>query len=102
MEEESGALLLADEGGAAQGLRALCSPGATVSVFKQDTEAPVLGQQQWEPVHQRRTQGQSLSAIARKLELDRKTVRTCLQQASWQPYRRARTVHGWLWTIMQS
>jgi transposase len=57
-------------------------------VFQEDTEAPVLGQQQWEAVHERRSRGQSISAIARDLELDRKTVRNCLQQASWQPYRR--------------
>jgi len=58
-------------------------------VFKVDTEAPVLGQQQWESVHERRARGHSVSAIARELDLDRKTVRTCLQQASWQPYRRS-------------
>jgi len=52
-------------------------------------EAPVLGLQQWEAVHERRLRGRSISAIARELELDRKTVRSCLQQASWQPYRRA-------------
>jgi transposase len=63
--------------------------GATVPVFQEDTEAPVLGQQQWEAVHERRARGQSVSAISRELELDRKTVRSCLQQASWQPYRRA-------------
>src|SRR4029453_2930064 len=62
---------------------------ATVPVSREDTEEPVLGQQQWEAVHERRTRGQSISAIARDLELDRKTVRSCLQQASWQPYRRA-------------
>jgi transposase len=49
----------------------------------------VLGQQQWEAVHERRARGQSISAISREFELDRKTVRSCLQQASWQPYRRA-------------
>ncbi|KWT72432.1 transposase [Variovorax sp. WDL1] len=58
-------------------------------MFNEDTEALVLGQQQWEAVHERRARGQSISAISRELELDRKTVRTCLQQASWQPYRRA-------------
>jgi len=60
-----------------------------VAVSKEDAEAAVLGQQQWEAVHERRARGQSLSAISRELELDRKTVRNCLQQASWQPYRRA-------------
>jgi len=78
-----------DEGCAAQGPRALCSAVARVPVFKQDAEAPVLGQQQWEAVRERRARGQSISAISRELELDRKTVRSCLQQASWQPYRRA-------------
>ncbi|MDM0030191.1 hypothetical protein [Variovorax saccharolyticus] len=78
-----------DESWAAQGARALCCACATVPVFNQDTEAPVLGQQLWEAVHEGRAQGQSISAISRELELDRKTVRTCLQQASWQPYRRA-------------
>jgi transposase len=52
-------------------------------------EAPVLGQQQWEAVHDRRRDGHSISAIARELELDRKTVRSCLLQAVWRPYRRA-------------
>lgn len=61
---------------------------ATVRVFQQDTEPPVLGQQQWQAVHERRGRGQSISAIARGSELDRKTVRNCLLQPSWQPYRR--------------
>ena len=62
---------------------------ATVLVFQENTEAPVLGQQQWETVHERRSRGQSISAIAREMDLDRKTVRSCLQQARWAPYRRA-------------
>ena len=70
-----------------------CEPNkgcaATVPVFKEDTEAPVLGQQQWEAVHERRARGQSISAMSREPDLDRETVRSCLQQASWQPYRRA-------------
>ena len=32
--------------------------------------------------------GQSVSAIARELDLDRKTVRGCLREPSWTPYRR--------------
>lgn len=31
----------------------------------------------------------SISEIARRLDLDRKTVRRSLRQATWQPYRRA-------------
>lgn len=49
----------------------------------------MLGQQQWEAVHERRSRGQSISAIARDLELDRKTVRSCQREACWQPYSRA-------------
>jgi transposase len=89
MEEEVRTAVEPNEGRAAQGPRALCCAAATVPVSREDTEEPVLGQQQWEAVHERRTRGQSISAIARDLELDRKTVRSCLQQASWQPYRRA-------------
>jgi transposase len=62
--------------------------GVTVPVFQENTEAPVLGQQQWEAIHERRSRGLSISGIARELDLDRKTVRNCLQQAAWAPYRR--------------
>ena len=89
MEVEVRPAVEPDEGCAAQGPRALCSAAATVPVSKEDAEAPVLGQQQWEAVRERRARGQSISAISRELDLDRKTVRSCLQQASWQPYRRA-------------
>jgi len=92
MEEEVRSADVPAEGCAAQGPRALCSAAVTVPVFKLDTEAPVLGQQQWESVHERRARGHSVSAIARELDLDRKTVRTCLQQTSWQPYHRSASV----------
>lgn len=89
MEEEVRSVIKPDEVCAAQGPRALCSAAATVPVSWEDAETPVLGQKQWEAVHERRAQGQNISAIARELDLDRKTVRSCLQQAAWQPYRRA-------------
>jgi transposase len=88
MEEEVRPIEESDGGCAALGPRAQGSTAATVPVFLQDTEAPVLGQQQWEAIHERRARGHGISAIARELELDRKTVRHCLRQASWQPYRR--------------
>ena len=88
MEEEVQAASVPDESCAGQGPRALGGAAATVPVSRQDTEAPVLAQQQWEAVHGRRARGQSISAIAREMTLDRKTVRGCLQEASWQPYRR--------------
>lgn len=89
MEEEVREIPAVIEDCADQGPRALVSAAATVAVFKEDTEEPVLGQQQWQSVHERRSRGHSVSAIARDLDLDRKTVRTCLQQASWRPYQRA-------------
>jgi hypothetical protein len=91
MEEEVRSDGTPDEGCAAQGLgsRDPCSAAVTVPVFKLGTEAPVLAKQQWKSVHERRARGHSVSAIARELDLDRKTVRACLQQASWQQYRRS-------------
>lgn len=89
MEEEFRETAAQVEDFTARGPRALGRAAATVPVFPQDTEEPVLGQQQWEAVHERRSRGLSISAIARELELDRKTVRTCLRQASWQPYSRS-------------
>ena len=88
MEVEVRAALQADGSCAVQGPRDLYSAAATVPVSREDAEAPVLGQKQWEAVHERRARGQSISAIARELDVDRKTVRSCLQQAAWQPYRR--------------
>jgi len=89
MEVEVRAAVGPREDCAAQGPRALCCAGATVAVFNADTEAPVVGQQQWEAVHGLRSRGLSISAIARELGLDRKTVRSCLSQASWRPYSRS-------------
>ena len=73
---------------AAQGPRALCRAAATVPGSNPDAEGSLIGQQQWQAIHQRRAAGQNISAIARELDLDRKTVRGCLQQPSWMPYRR--------------
>jgi hypothetical protein len=53
------------------------------------SEAGMAGQERWEEIWRlyfERRMG--LSQIARELELDRKTVRRCLRQSSWQPYRR--------------
>jgi hypothetical protein len=69
-------------------LRVTCGDSATVPEFLEDAEAPMLGQHQWEAVHARHAQSQSVSAIARELDFDRKTVRTCLRQTPWEPYQR--------------
>ena len=75
---------------AAQGPRALGSAAAagTVAGSRLDPEHSVIGQRQWEGIHGRHAAGQSVSGIARELDLDRKTVRSCLRQLTWQPYRR--------------
>lgn len=49
----------------------------------------MVGQERWEEIRRLYCeQGWNVSQIARSLELDRKTVRQCLRQEAWQPYRR--------------
>lgn len=84
MEEEE---RLAEEL-AAQGPRALCSEAATVPGSNPDAEGILIGQQQWQAIHERHAAGQSISAIARDMDLDRKTVRSCALQQCWAPYQR--------------
>jgi len=62
--------------------------GGMVSGSHRDTEIEVVGQQQWEEIRQRQAAGQNVSAIARELGLDRKTVRSCLKREHWAPYQR--------------
>ena len=83
---------LRQEGFAAQGPRALCSEAATVTGPNPDTEGIVVGQQTWQAIHERRSAGQNISAIARDMGLDRKTVRNCALQQAWSPYQREVTV----------
>lgn len=75
------------EGAAAPSVQA--PRGGTVSGSHRDTEIDVVGQQQWEEIQERRSAGQSVSAIGRELSLDRKTVRSCLAREQWTPYQRA-------------
>jgi transposase len=54
------------------------------------SEANMVGKERWEQIRQLRfEQRLGLSQIARQLDLDRKTVRRCLRQSTWQPYKRA-------------
>ena len=81
------------EGLTTQELTTRCprAPGcgdATVSGSNPDAEDGVIGQRQWEAIRDRQSVGQSISAIARELGLDRKTVRSCLRRQAWVPYRR--------------
>ena len=52
-------------------------------------EVEMVGRDRWEEIHRRARAGGSIRTIARELELDRKTVRRCLRQTEWKPYRRA-------------
>ena len=49
----------------------------------------MVGRDRWEEIHRRAGAGGSIWVIARELDLDRKTVRRCLRQTEWKPYRRA-------------
>ena len=60
----------------------------TVPGLNPDAEGSLIGEQQWQAIHARRAAGQNVSAIAREFDLDRKTVRSCLREQSWRPYRR--------------
>lgn len=53
-------------------------------------EEPMVGEALWREVHRLfEMERCSKSAIARELGLDVKTVRRCLRQSEWTPYRRA-------------
>ena len=52
-------------------------------------EVEVIGRDRWEEIRRRADEGASIRAIARELDLDRKTVRRCLRQREWKPYQRA-------------
>lgn len=71
------------------GLRAdTVSSGANLAVSNSGTEAQVVGKERWEQIQWLAQAGQRVSAVARQLELDRKTVRRWLRTAGWAPYRR--------------
>jgi transposase len=49
----------------------------------------MVGRELWEEIHRlRKGDGMSISALARRFDLDRKTVRRCLAEKAWQPYHR--------------
>jgi transposase len=49
----------------------------------------MIGKERWAEIRRLREAGDTVSGIARQLGLDRKTVRACLRQETWQPYQRA-------------
>jgi transposase len=74
----------------AQAPRGLGGAAATVPGSNRDAEVALINQSMWQAVHERSKAGATVSAIARELDIDRKTVRRCLKQPEWTPY--ARTV----------
>ena len=57
---------------------------------QRDCEVEMVGRERWEEIHRQHfEQGETITSIAKHMELDRKTVRRCLKARSWRPYRRA-------------
>jgi len=47
----------------------------------------MVQRERWEEIRRLRFEdGVSVSEIARRLDLDRKTIRRCLRQEEWRPY----------------
>lgn len=61
---------------------------ANLTVSHPGTEAEVVGKERWEEIQRLHRAGSTISAIARQLDVDRKTVRYWLQRSVWAPYRR--------------
>ena len=71
--------------------RPVLTEGATM--FPRDShpgEEHMVQEDRWKEIHRlRREERMPITEIARRMELDRKTVRHCLRQESWRPYQRA-------------
>lgn len=52
-------------------------------------EDAMIGRDRWEEIHRLAASHVAIAEIARRLDVDRKTVARCLRQEVWQPYRRA-------------
>lgn len=52
-------------------------------------EGGMISEARWAEIQRRTAAGESVSAIARALELDRKTVRAARRKGTWRPYVRA-------------
>src|SRR6476646_9921229 len=54
-----------------------------------DAEAVMVGQERWEQIRRMYLEDRlTIAEIARRLEVDRKTVRRCIRREQWQPYQR--------------
>jgi transposase len=86
-------------GGEVEGVRVIeCTETAAVSIAapKKGVEDAVVGEERWAELHRLKASGLNVSAIARTSGLDRKTVRRCLRQVGWSPYRRVVSCEGLL------
>lgn len=88
MDQEQQCVNVIDDQVASQGPRALRGGAATVSGGIPDTEGDVIGQTQWQAIREAKATGMNISAIAREMGLDRKTVRAAVNSEHWQPYSR--------------
>ncbi len=53
-------------------------------------EDRMVGKERWEEIRRAvRAERMSISELARRFELDRKTIRRCLREETWRPYQRA-------------
>lgn len=72
---------------------ALDEPRETIIMHPQGNhtgEVCMVDQERWAEIRRLRLEARvSISEIARRLDLDRKTVRRSLRQTTWQPYHRA-------------
>jgi transposase len=64
--------------------------GATIGLpVETDAEAVMVGQERWNEIRRLFCDERaSITEIARRLQIDRKTVRRCVRQKQWQPYQR--------------
>ena len=68
----------------------LSQASASLPVQPRNREEPMIREALWQEMHRLfAVERWSKSAIARALDLDRKTVRLCLAQEAWTPYERA-------------
>src|SRR5690349_4253284 len=75
--------------GEQEGLNTAPPQTCNVPASETDVRESVVSKERWEELGRMRAAGMSTSAISRATGLDRKTVRTCLSKAQWEPYRRA-------------
>jgi len=61
-----------------------------IAVQTEQSGSVSCAKKRWEQIRRMfRQERRSVSAIARELGIDRKTVRRCIRSTSWQPYQRA-------------